>query len=89
MKLAIVIKQVISTIKHPCLEGKRLYLVQPVFPDGSPCGETFVTIDSVKALIGNLVLIDMEGGGSQEVLNLKGSPIQSVIVGIVDKITKN
>jgi ethanolamine utilization protein EutN len=86
MKLAKVIKQVISTIKHPCLEGRRLYLVEPVLPDGKPCGEPFVTIDAVRADIGSLVLVNIEGGGSMEVLNAPKSPIQSVIVGIVDKI---
>lgn len=89
MKLAKVVKQVISTIKHPCLDGQKLFLVQPVLPDGTDTGEAFITIDSVHASIGNMVLIDQEGGGTQEVLNLKGSPVQSVIVGIVDKITKD
>ncbi|MCO4782783.1 MAG: EutN/CcmL family microcompartment protein [Candidatus Cloacimonetes bacterium] len=89
MKLAKVVKQVISTIKHPCLDGQKLYLVQPVLPDGTNTGEAFVTIDSVQSSIGNTVLIDQEGGGTQQVLNLKGSPVQSVIVGIVDKITKD
>ncbi|MCJ8344210.1 EutN/CcmL family microcompartment protein [bacterium] len=88
MKLAKVLKKVISTIKHPSLDGLRLYLVQPIFPDGTNTGETFITIDSVNSSIGSTVIIDQEGGGSQEVLNLKGSPIQSVIVAIVDKITK-
>lgn len=86
MKLAKIIKQVISTIKHPSLEGKRLFLVEPVLPDGKPCGEAFVTIDAVQAKIGSLVLVNIEGGGSMEVLNTPNSPIQSVIVGIVDKI---
>jgi ethanolamine utilization protein EutN len=87
MKLAKVVKQVISTIKHPCLDGQRLYLVQPVLPDGTNTGEAFITIDSVQAGIGDTVIIDQEGGGTQEVLNLKGSPVQSVIVGIVDILT--
>ncbi len=38
MKLAKVVKQVISTIKHPCLDGQKLYLVQPVLPDGTNTG---------------------------------------------------
>ncbi|PCJ17442.1 MAG: hypothetical protein COB02_13545 [Candidatus Cloacimonadota bacterium] len=89
MKLAKVLKKVISTIKHPSLDGQILYLVQPVFPDETNTGEAFITIDSVRSSIGDLVLIDQEGGGTQEVLNLKGSPIQSVIVGIIDTITKD
>ncbi|MBW7876865.1 MAG: ethanolamine utilization protein EutN, partial [Candidatus Cloacimonetes bacterium] len=43
-------------------------------------------IDTVKARIGSLVLVNKEGSGSLEVLGLKDSPVQSVIVGIVDKV---
>jgi len=86
MVLAIVEKPVIATVKHPCLEGRKLFWVRPVKPDLSPDGAAFITIDSVKARTGNLVLVNKEGSGSQEVLELTDSPVQSVIVGIVDKI---
>ena len=86
MKLAKVIKKVISTIKHPCLENRRLYMVQPVDPYGSEAGEPFVTIDAISSRVGQLVLVNCEGGGSQEVCGVKNAPIQSVIVGIVDKV---
>lgn len=86
MKLAIVKKQVISTIKHPVLEKRRLYMVQPVDPYGKEAGEPFVTIDTVQSRLGQLVLVNSEGGGSMEVLGVKQAPVQSVIIGIVDKI---
>tara|TARA_Y100000589_G_C26956961_1_gene548959 strand:- start:89 stop:388 length:300 start_codon:yes stop_codon:yes gene_type:complete len=86
MKLAKVIKKVISTVKHPCLENRRLYMVQPVDPDGSDVGEPFVTIDAISSKVGQLVLVNCEGGGSQEVCGVKNAPIQSVIVGIVDQV---
>ena len=86
MVLGIVEKPVVSTVKHACLEGKRLYWVRPVKPDLSSDGESFVTIDTVKARVGSLVLVNKEGSGSLEVLGLKDSPVQSVIVGIVDKV---
>jgi microcompartment protein CcmK/EutM len=86
MKLAKVIKKVISTIKHPCLENRRLYMVQPVDPYGSNTGEPFVTIDTVSSIVGQLVLVNCEGGGSQEVCGVENAPIQSVIVGIVDTV---
>ena len=86
MKLAKVIKKVISTIKHPCLESRRLYMVQPVDPFGSNAGEPFVTIDAISSRVGQLVLVNCEGGGSQEVCGVENAPIQSVIVGIVDTV---
>ncbi|MBT3786517.1 EutN/CcmL family microcompartment protein [bacterium] len=89
MKLAIVTKKVISTIKHPVLDGRKLYMVQPVNPWGTPDGEPFVTIDTVRSTVGSLVLVDNEGGGSQEVLQVKNEPVQSVIVGIVEHIRMN
>jgi len=89
MKLAVVKKQVISTIKHPVLNGRKLFMVQPVNPWGRPDGDAFVTIDTVRSKIGSLVLVDNEGGGSMEVLNVKNQPVQSVIVGIVEHIRMN
>lgn len=86
MKLAKVIRKVISTIKHPCLENRRLYMVQPVDPVGNHIGEPFVTIDAISSRVGQLVLVNCEGGGSQEVCGVKNAPIQSVIIGIIDKI---
>ena len=86
MKLVRVKKRVISTIKHPALNGQRLYLVQAEDPFGNSVGEPFVTIDAVQCKIGQLVLVNAEGGGTGEVLKQKGAPLQSVIVGIVDKI---
>ncbi len=86
MILAIVKKAVISTVKHPSLEGRKLFWVQPVTPELEERGDAFITIDAVKSRAGNLVLVNKEGGGTMEVLGLKDSPVQSVIVGIVDKV---
>jgi microcompartment protein CcmK/EutM len=87
MKLCRVLKQVISTIKHPALDQRRLYWVQPVDPEGHLAGEPFVSIDVVKSSLGSLVLVNSEGGGSQEILGLKNAPVQSVIVGIVKDVS--
>ena len=87
MKLAVVKSKVISTIKHPVLEGRRLYQVQPIDPFGNDAGEPFVTIDVVQSRVGQTVLVNCEGGGSQQVLGLKNAPVQSVIVGIISKVT--
>ena len=61
-------------------------MVQPVDPYGSKAGEPFVTIDAISSRIGQLVLVNCEGGGSQEVCGVENAPIQSVIVGIVDNL---
>lgn len=86
MKLAIVKKQVISTIKHPVLNGRKLFMVQPVDPFGNPSGGSFVTIDTVRSKIGSLVMVNDEGSGAMEVLKVEDQPVQSVIVGIVEHI---
>ncbi len=87
MNLAIIKKAVISTVKHSALEGRKLFWVQPVQPDGTETGEAFISIDTVKASVGNQVLVNNEGSGSMEILGLKDAPVQSVIVGIVEKIS--
>ncbi len=78
---------VVSTAKHPCYEGKKVLLVEPVSPDGTPKRGTVVAVDTVGAGDGDIVLVASEGRSATEILGFASRmPLRSVIVGIVDHI---
>jgi microcompartment protein CcmK/EutM len=88
MLLARVIGDVVSTIKEPCFEGKKILWVQPLGLDGGPRGDPLITLDAVGAGAGERVLVLQEGGGAQMVTGCATpSPIGSAIVAIVDEIS--
>lgn len=74
------------TINHAAYDDRKLLIVDRLKPDGTPAGGFVVAIDSVGAGPGQLVLVNDEGGGSQQVLRCPGAPIRSVVVGIIDSI---
>ncbi len=78
---------VVSTVKHPSYEGKKVLLVEPVSPDGKPKKGTVVAVDTVGAGEGDIVLVASEGRTATEILGFASRmPLRSVIVGIVDHI---
>jgi microcompartment protein CcmK/EutM len=87
MILCRVIGNAVSTIKHPCYEGRKVMVVQPVQTDThSPLGREFLAIDSVQAGPGDLVLAAREGNTARQILGNDNDPLHAVIVGIVDEV---
>ena len=75
-----------ATVKDPPLEGARLLIAQPVNLDGHPTGRPIVAVDRVDAGIGDLVLVNREGGSARMLLDDEETPVQAVIVAVVDDI---
>ena len=86
MFLARVVGDVVATIKHGELEGRKLLLVQPLTPDGAPLGTRAIAVDAVQAGVGDHVLVADEGNSAAQVLQRPRGPIRTVIVGIVDEV---
>jgi microcompartment protein CcmK/EutM len=86
MQLARVVGTVVSTQKHAAYTGAKLLLVQPVMLDDSPRGAPVMAVDSVGAGVHEKVLIVMEGRAAGEALGRKGAPVDTAIVGIVDRV---
>ena len=85
MKLCRVEGNVVATVHHPVFDGQKLLIVQPV--DG---GASFLAVDHVQAGVGDVVLVNQEGGGNRQLLQLgQNVPIRSLIVGIVDHIDRH
>jgi ethanolamine utilization protein EutN len=81
-----VVGTVVTTISHPHYDQRRLLVVQPLVHQGDPVNDDFIAVDHTHAGIGDTVLVNREGNGARQVLNLPDGCIISVIVGIVDEV---
>jgi len=86
MKIGRVAATVVSTIKHPALDGRRLLMVDLIDLEGRPTGKDLIAVDSVGAGAGETVLVLDEGNGARQVLKAPQAPIRAVIVGIIDEL---
>ncbi len=88
MYLAEVVGDVVATIKHADLAQRKLLLVQPVSPEGRPGGAIRIAVDAVDAGVGDRVLVIDEGNGAAQVLERPRGAIRTVVVGVVDAVTR-
>ena len=89
MILGRVVAQVVSSIKHEAYQRRTVLVVRPVSPEGAPRKGAIVAVDTVGAREGDMVLVASEGRAAMEILGYSHRiPIRSVIVGIVDRITR-
>lgn len=77
---------VVSTIKHPAFHARALLVVQPIDEAGKPSGRSFLAVDHAQAGEGDRVLVLREGNGVRQLLKDPRSPIQALIVGVVDRV---
>lgn len=86
MELAKVMGQVVSTVRTPGLPSNSLLLVEFVRPEGEEGNRRCaVALDPIGAGEGEWVIVTR--GGSARFAVDAGSPIDLVIVGIVDHVT--
>ncbi|MBN2565689.1 MAG: EutN/CcmL family microcompartment protein [Candidatus Eisenbacteria bacterium] len=86
MFIARVIGEVVSTIEHETLRGRKLLVIERLTEGGEPTGDSQLAVDSVDAGEGDIVLVLDEGGSAGLVTHLDNPPIRTVIVGVVDSI---
>ncbi len=87
MKLGRVVGTVVSTINAPAFDGRTLLLCDLLDPSGRPAGGYLIAVDTVGAGAGETVLILDEGTSARQVLGAPGTPIRTIVVGIVDEVT--
>ncbi len=75
---------VVSTHKNKHIAGYKILVVQPLDLHKNPAGNDLLAVDKADAGIGDLVLVMREGGSARKVLNNKETPVQAVIVGVID-----
>ncbi len=82
-----IVGSVVSTVKHGSLHAGKLLLVKYADTKGVDEGVTFIAVDTVGAGEGELVMVSI-GSSAREALNLKNSPVDAAIVGIIDSISQ-
>ena len=75
-----------SSVKNPHLGGLRFLVVRAVELDGQPTGKPVVAVDRVDAGVGDLGMVCREGGSSRMLLGNEKSPIQAVVIAVVDDV---
>ncbi len=65
----------------------RYLLVEPCNERGEPAGSVFVAFDTVGAGTGEVVIV-ARGSSARQTAETKDTPVDAVIVGIVDLIEK-
>jgi microcompartment protein CcmK/EutM len=89
MILCRVIGNAIATVKHPVFDEYAVMVCQPVDVHGNPRGRSFLSVDSVQAGVGDLVLCAREGNTARQILAkppMAEVPHHSVILAIVDEV---
>ena len=86
MELAVVIGQVVSTVKCPGIHKERLLLVDFIGIDGQPLGQPHVAADSIGAGDGEWVLITQGSSARKSSADATSLPIDMSIIGIVDEV---
>lgn len=77
-----------STINHPFYDARKLLVVEKTDADGTPAGGYVIAVDAVGAGVGERVLVLDEGNGARQVLASPDAPVRSVVVGIIDAVTR-
>lgn len=91
MRLAVVVGQVVSTVKLAGFEQERLLLVDMIDKNGLPEGERLVATDSVGAGDGEWVLV-VSGSAARKTIHIANgveAPVDASVVGIVDEAVVN
>ncbi|NOX67000.1 MAG: EutN/CcmL family microcompartment protein [Chlorobi bacterium] len=90
MILAKVIGNVVSTQKNKNLKGHKLLLVKEVNFEGEFINnKDALAIDLIDAGIGDTVIVAREGDAVKQILGNGDTPVNTVIIAIVDNIDIN
>jgi microcompartment protein CcmK/EutM len=77
---------VVSTVHHPVIEGRKLLLAERLDERCKPTGAYLIALDGIGAGRGEIVLILDEGSGARQILDDASAPVRSMVVGIVDGV---
>ena len=84
MKIARVTGTVVSTIKYEKYVGMKLLRVRHLTLDGQPTGEELIALDAADAGIGDIVLVNNDGGAAQMIMGDTKLIASGTICGVID-----
>ena len=86
MQMALVVGDVVATVKDAQLNGIKLLLLQPIAASGEASGRTLVALDSVGAGVGEHVFY-VRGREAAFPFYPGEPPTDAAVVGIIDSWT--
>ncbi len=87
MKIAKVTGTVVSTIKYEKYRGMKLLRVRHLTLEGELTGEELVALDAADAGVGDIVLVNNDGGAAQMVMGDKTLIASVTVCGVIDSYT--
>lgn len=87
MKIARVTGTVVSTVKYEKYRGYKLLKVRHLTLEGEMTGEELIALDAADAGIGDIVLVNNDGGAAQMITGDKTLIASVTICGVVDWYT--
>ena len=89
MKIAKVVGNLVSTIKDSSFKNYKLMIVEYLNPDGTPDGKRQIAFDAAHAGVGDIVLVNIDGGAANMFTNDKELIADLTICGVLDSYTIN
>jgi microcompartment protein CcmK/EutM len=85
--LARVVGNVVSTIRPESHVGHKLMIVEYIGLDGKPYGARQIAMDMADAGVGDIVLVNVDGGAALMIIGDKKAIVDNTICGFVDHFT--
>jgi len=87
VKIAKVVGNLISTVKDECFHGYKLMIIEYLNPDGTPDGKRQIAFDAAHAGVGDVVLVNIDGGAANMFTGDKKLIADLTICGVLDSFT--
>lgn len=84
MKIGRVVGNVVSTVKNPTHNGYKLLLIEFIDTEGNPISPRQIAFDGACAGVGDIVLINVDGGAGKMLLEDKEVIADLTICGVLD-----
>jgi microcompartment protein CcmK/EutM len=87
VKIARVVGNLVSTIKDKSFSGYKLMIVEYLNPDGTLDGKRQIAFDAAHAGVGDIVLVNIDGGAANMFTGDKDLIADNTICGVLDSFT--
>lgn len=84
MKIGRVVGNVVSTVKNQTHYGYKLLLVEYIDTEGKPISPRLIAFDAAHAGVGDIVLINVDGGAAKMMLEDDEVIADVTICGVLD-----
>lgn len=87
MRIAKVVGNVVSTIKDKSYYGYKLMIIEYLDENCNPDGNRLIVFDAAQSGIGDIVLVDCDGGAANMLFDDKELVADVTICGVLEQFT--